>query len=77
MPDSKRGVVHESTDSLIEESDMAVHNPTNQKLFKLLHRLLPEEGIGSSRILLLVNYRLPYRTLSLDATLGINLVLLF
>ena len=55
MPDSKRKIVHENTDSPIEKRRYgSIQSNGFEAFFELLNRVLPEEGTRSSRILTVV-----------------------
>lgn len=59
----------------LKEGDVAAYNPADEQLFELVNRVLPEEDIGSSSILLLIKNRFLCAAF-LHASEGVNLMLL-
>ncbi len=56
---------------------MAVYDLTNKKFLKFLDGILLKKVISSYRSLLLIEYRLPYKTIPLNIALRINPMFLF
>ncbi len=56
---------------------MVVYDLTNKKFLKFLDGVFLKEVIGSYRSLLLIEYRLPYKTISFNIALRINPMFFF